>query len=335
MRSGSISLTTHSATFSTQGLRISGSIFAWSTPRVVRIFSRTLTPVLFGELIRYDGLGIDFHIPIGRRSTSSQMCRLIILFTCLCVGEIHISSAQEVFSNSLGMKLKLIPAGEFRMGSPKSEPHRRDHELQRLVTISRPFYLATTEVTQEQWKKVMGTEPWSERPYVREGNDYAASCISWTDATEFCRKLGSQEGRTYRLPTEAEWEYACRAGTKTAFSYGSDATKMTEYGWIGSNSFDIGQRYAHRVAQKKPNPFGLHDMHGNNWEWCSDWYSEPTSETTIEPGGPATGQKRVIRGGSWHGLAKLCRSASRFKRGPTSQLNDLGFRVALETKDPE
>lgn len=231
------------------------------------------------------------------------------------------------------MKLRRIPAGEFMMGSPESEPRRRDHERQRRVVIARPFYIATTEVTQSQWKAVMHTQPWSRRPYVREGENYPATYVSWNDAVAFCRKLSRLEQRTYRLPSEAEWEYACRAGTTTAFSYGADPEQLVAYGWIGSNTFDIGRRYAHRVARKKPNPWGLYDMHGNHWEWCSDWYSEPTADQDIVLGGPPLGKRRVIRGGSWHGLAALCRSASRFNRAPTAQLNDLGFRVVLEVQD--
>lgn len=252
----------------------------------------------------------------------------------MSVGELPAASERCLISNQLGMKLKLIPAGEFQMGSAETAIDRRSGETRRSIVLSQAFYLGTTEVTQGQWKHVMKTEPWLERVYSRAGQEFAATCISWEDANQFCQKLSILEGKTYRLPTEAEWEYACRANTSTSFSFGNDATDMPEYGWVGSNSFDIGERYAHRVARKKPNPWGLHDMHGNNWEWCADLYGIPSAKPASDPKGPDIGTRRVIRGGSWHGLATLCRSASRFKRAPEAKLNDLGFRVVLEDLDP-
>jgi len=241
-----------------------------------------------------------------------------VSFLCLCLLQSSFSSAEESLTNSLGMKLNRLPAGKFQMGSPPSEAKRRTDENQREVIIEHAFFMATTEVTQKQWTQLMETKPWSKGIYVGKRDDCAATFVSWEDANEFCRKLSFKEDRTYRLPTEAEWEFACRAGTETAFSFGGTDTSMKDFGWYGANTFDIGNRYAHPVAQKKPNAFGLFDMHGNNWEWCADKYRE------------VTGEKRVIRGGSWHGLASLCRSASRFKRNPDIRLNDLGFRVVLE-----
>ena len=232
------------------------------------------------------------------------------------------------------MEFVLIPPGEFLLGSPKTEERRRDHEQQRRVVISRPFYMATTEVTQQQWHSIMETTPWKGKRFVREDDDYAATYVNWKDATKFCRRFSEQDSQTYRLPTEAEWEYACRAGTNTAYSFGDDASLMSEHGWIGNNTFDVDRKYAQLVGRKKPNPFGLYDMHGNNWEWCADWYSEPDAEIVsekaiVDPRGPKDGTQRVIRGGSWHGLATLCRSASRFKRRPEMGGNDVGFRIVL------
>ncbi|MFM7921494.1 MAG: formylglycine-generating enzyme family protein, partial [Planctomycetaceae bacterium] len=191
--------------------------------------------------------------------------------------------------NTIGMKLLLIPAGTFTMGSPASEKDRFDDETQHQVTLTKPFYMGRTEVTQGQWKKVMGMEPWKGKEYVREGDDYPAVYVSWDDAVEFCKKLSAMEGKVYRLPTEAEWEYACRGGTKTAFSFGNDEAELGKYAWFDGNTWDINEKYAHRVAQKLPNPFGLYDMHGNVYEWCSDWYGDYPSTPLTDPRGPGSG----------------------------------------------
>jgi formylglycine-generating enzyme required for sulfatase activity len=159
--------------------------------------------------------------------------------------------------NTLGMKLLRIPAGTFTMGSPASEKHRYDGETRHQVTLSKPFYMGRTEVTQGEWKKVMWTEPLKGEDYVREGDDYPAVYVSWADAVAFCKTLSDMEGRTYRLPTEAEWESACRGGTRTAFSFGDDEADLEKHAWFFANAYDIKEKYAHRVAQKLPNPFGL------------------------------------------------------------------------------
>ena len=255
------------------------------------------------------------------------------LLTLLAFGLLRTAFALDEISNTVGMKLKPIPAGKFIMGSPKNEPRRRTDETERSVTISQPFYMSATEITQGQWKAVMKTTPWAEKSWVKEGDDYAAAYISWNDAREFCARLSQREGRKYRLPTEAEWEYACRAGSKTAFAFGSDASTITKHAWVGANAFDMDEKYAHRVGRKEANAFGLYDMHGNNWEWCGDWYSQPTAKAQVDPAGPDTGEKRVIRGGSWHGTPALCRSACRFKRDAEMRINDLGFRVVMEIEN--
>ena len=233
-------------------------------------------------------------------------------------------------TNSIGMKLKLMPAGEFLMGSPETEENRDDDEHQHRVRITKPFYLGVTEVTQGQWEAVMGTRPWSGETYVKEGSDYAASYVSWEDAVEFCKKLSSKEGTTYRLPTEAEWEYACRGGTTTVYHFGDDASRLGDYAWFDDNAHDVDEKYAHRVAQKKANPYGLHDMHGNLWEWCADWYDSDYYENspTDDPAGPTTGSSRVLRGGGWYDYPRGCRSAYRCLNSPGFRIYVLGFRVA-------
>ena len=233
-------------------------------------------------------------------------------------------------TNSIGMVLLPIPAGTFTMGSPASEKDRDDDETQHQVTLSRPFYMGRTEVTQGQWKKVMGTEPWKGEDYVQEGDDYPAVYISWDDAVAFCKKLSDMEGRTYRLPTEAEWEYACRGGTKTAFSFGNDKRDLGKYAWFIENTYAVNEGYAHPVAQKLPNPFGLHDMHGNVWEWCSDWYDDYPSTPLRDPQGPDSGSFRVLRGGSWYRGPSRVRCARRDVNSPEYGSGNGGFRLVLE-----
>jgi formylglycine-generating enzyme required for sulfatase activity len=176
----------------------------------------------------------------------------------------------------------------------------------------------------------MGTEPWKGETFVKEGDDYPAVYVSWDDAVEFCKKLSAMEGKVYRLPTEAEWEYACRGGTKTAFSFGDDKAELGKYAWFDGNADAIGEDYAHRVAQKLPNPFGLHDMHGNVWEWCSDWKDAYPSTPLTDPRGPSSGSSRVLRGGSWYDVPRFVRCAGRGSNAPGYRSYDVGFRLVLE-----
>jgi formylglycine-generating enzyme required for sulfatase activity len=228
------------------------------------------------------------------------------------------------------MKLTLIPAGEFLMGSPASGSDAEDDEKpQHLVKITKPFYMAVHEVTQQQYEKVMGTRPWEGEEYVKEGPDYPAVYVNHDDAVEFCRRLSKQEGVEYRLPTEAEWEYACRAGTTTAYSFGDDEAKLGQYAWYEKNAWDIGEEYAHRIGQKLPNRWGLYDMHGNVWEWCHDWYGSYGSEKVVsDPLGPVQGEYRVLRGGSFGSPPSLVRSAYRSYNFPVTRHSYLGFRAA-------
>jgi formylglycine-generating enzyme required for sulfatase activity len=203
-------------------------------------------------------------------------------------------------------------------------PERPQHR----VRLTKGFFMAATEVTQAQWKAVMGTEPWRWW-HAGKSSDAPASRLSWNDAREFCRKLSSKVGKHVRLPTEAEWEYACRAGSTTAYCFGDDVGKLGEYAWYWANAAEVGEEYPHRVAQKKPNAWGLYDMHGNVCEWCEDWYGEDyyKNSPAADPKGPATGYERVQRGGSWCDVRVSCRSAARVKRPPTYMYPEFGFRV--------
>ena len=230
--------------------------------------------------------------------------------------------------NSVGMMLLPIPAGEFQMGSPDSDRDADpDEKPQHLVKITKPFYLGVYEVTQGQYEKVMGSRPWQGYQYVKEASDYPAVHVIHDDAVEFCRKLSKREGVEYRLPTEAEWEYACRAGTTTDYSFGNDASRLGQYAWYQKNTWGADEKYAHRVGRKLPNPWGLYDIHGNVWEWCQTWYSDYPNGVLIDPTGPSSGSSRVSRGGCWNYDSSICRSAFRLKFTPDDRGSYLGFRV--------
>jgi formylglycine-generating enzyme required for sulfatase activity len=227
-------------------------------------------------------------------------------------------------TNSIGMKLRLIPAGEFMMGSPATESGRSDNETQHRVTLTKPFYLGVTEVTQEQYQKVMVTNPSKVK-----GPQNPVERVNWAEAVEFCGKLSAMPaektaGHVYRLPTEAEWEYACRSGTATAYGFGDDASRLGDYGWFEGNS----DSRTHPVGEKKPNAWGLYDMHGNVWEWCQDRYGDYPSGSATDPTGATSDLYRVRRGGGWYGNAGYCRSAGRGRGdSPEGRYDRLGFRV--------
>jgi sulfatase modifying factor 1 len=244
--------------------------------------------------------------------------------------------ARAPIANRIGMKLKLIPAGTFMMGSPETEKNRGDGEHQHEVTISKAFYIQTTEVTQRQWRAVMGTEPWKGQElskYVKEGPNYPVAYISWDAAVAYCKILSQAVGKTYRLPTEAEWEYACRAGTPTAWSFGDDEKALGDYAWYKENASDIvSEQYAHQVGLKKPNAFGLYDMHGNVYEWCHDYYGGEYYKQSPEkdPTGPTSGSFPVLRGGAWLASTRDTRSARRDRGGAGGRRDSYGFRLVRE-----
>jgi formylglycine-generating enzyme len=279
--------------------------------------------------------------------------------------------AEKALTNSVDMKLVLIPAGKFQMGSPAAEDEREDMELRHEVTISKSFYMGVYEVTQAQFAKVVGDpqEGGKRNPLNRGarfnadrggGADHPMENVEWEHAVEFCKKLSAlpdekKAGRTYRLPTEAEWEYACRAGTTTPFHFGKS---------LSSKEANFNGNYPHggaakgpylrktaKVGSYKPNAWGLYDMHGNVQEWCSDYYDPDYYKNSpkADPLGPdkgvmPTGYKtrntpgvgqyyRVIRGGSWLDEARACRSAYRFRAMPNEPYQLIGFRVVCEVKE--
>ena len=227
----------------------------------------------------------------------------------------------QVITNSIGMNMAYIPPGKFIMGSPSGEQNRHYDEYPHAVRLTRPFRISTTEVTQAQWAAVMDIN----RSNFK-GDNLPAEKVSWRDAVAFCEKLSQKEGRTYRLPSEAEWEYACRAGTTGPFA---GTGHLDEMGWYEANS----EEKTHPVAAKKPNAWDLYDMHGSVSEWCSDIYSPdyPKDEAT-DPTGPSEGTYRVIRGGSWGHFATSCRCAARNSAPPSYQLKETGFRVVMEIR---
>jgi formylglycine-generating enzyme required for sulfatase activity len=233
-----------------------------------------------------------------------------------------IAPSGKSFTNSIGMKFMLLRAGTFMMGSPSNEPGRDNDERQHRVTISKPFYMQTTEVTQGQWREVMRNNP---SHFKNCGDDCPVEEVSWNDVQQFVRKLNQREGANkYRLPTEAEWEYACRAGNTTKFCFGDSDGQLGEYAWYNSNS----SWETHSVGQKKPNAWGFYDMHGNVWEWCQDWKGDYPSGHVTDPTGLSSGSYRVDRGGSWGSYAGGCRSADRSSYDPGGRFGSLGFRLA-------
>jgi len=270
------------------------------------------------------------------------------------------------------MKLTLIPAGQFTMGSEQAERLKAAEEYKRLahsdkpvaalvglfgdegpqreVKITKPFYMAIYEVTQAQWTAIMGTTVVQQRdkagpswPLVGQGDNYPMYYVSWEEAAEFCRRLSHKTGKMVRLPTEAEWEYACRAGTKTPFSFGDDYADLHKYCNYcdRSNTLDVPYRdEAHSdghdktapVGSLKPNGYGLYDTHGNVGEWCLDWYADSYSTAqTEDPTGPASGRSHILRGGSWSSHPAQCRSAYRSVIPPDGVIHSIvsGFRVVV------
>jgi formylglycine-generating enzyme required for sulfatase activity len=206
------------------------------------------------------------------------------------------------------------------MGSPKKEEKRDEKEIQHNVTLSRGFYLGACTVTQEQWRAVMKENP----SRFKGAKKLPVENVTWDECQDFLKKMGDADGRAYRLPTEAEWEYACRAGSTGLYCFGSDQKLLRFYAWYADNA----NEKTHPVGEKKPNRWGLYDMHGNIWEWCADWYGNYPPRAVIDPKGPETGTNRVLRGGSFHSPALFLRSAIRGYFAPSQRGLNIGFRAA-------
>jgi len=265
----------------------------------------------------------------------------LLLFGLLFVGILAGGCSQareETFTNSIGMEFVLIPAGKF-----KTPWHKNDFGeiVYREVTISKPFYLGKYEVTQEQWVAVMG-----DNPSVFKGRTNPVDYVSWEDASAFIQKLNKKEGvKKYRLPTDAEWEHAARAGTDTEWFFGKDPADLGKYAWFSENC----QGTTHPVGKKNPNPWGLYDIYGNvcewvqdwyerEWEWVQmwDWYEEDEKEgwaAVTDPTGPASGSDRVSRGGSWVSTVEGCLADLRDEHTPDFRDYTLGFRLAFSPSE--
>jgi len=240
----------------------------------------------------------------------------------------HTTEPQETLTNDFGMTFVLIQPGTFVMGSPEGETGRYSDEVQHNVTLTQKYYLQTTEITQGQWKAVMGSNP---SYFSSCGDDCPVEHVSWEDAQEFIEKLNLHENvNRYRLPTEAQWEYAARAGSTTALANGNLAvtgcsldTNLNAIGWYCGNADKT-----HQVAQKQPNAWGLYDMHGNVSEWCQDLYGSYPDISVTDPGGASSGLNRVRRGGSWRNNARSCRSAGHGRSRLGYRSDDLGLRLS-------
>ena len=257
---------------------------------------------------------------------------IMIIFPC------HSTRALEkIIHNSIDMEFVLIPAGKYVMGTPSHEPYRSETEVQHEVTISSPFYMQSTEVTLKQWRTIMGERVFGK---IKGPDNVPVAKVSWYDCIEFLKGLNALGQWSYRLPTEAEWEYACRAGSTAAFSWGDGIDcRMAMY----SNNTVKSRQCIDYVKSKglpgngpapvksyNSNDWGLYDMHGNVWEWCWDWFGEYGTKHQVDPAGPESGTHKIRRGGSWFGDMHLCRSANRNYGHPASRYRTTGFRVVLK-----
>ncbi len=281
-----------------------------------------------------------------------------VLFVCLAIIGVHASTRAEPpkqISPLPGMTFVYIPAGSFAMGSPPDEKGREEDETLHQVTLSQGFYMQATELTVSQWRAfvedtgyqstaletgcmVLEDGEWEvgkgydwRNPGFLQEDDHPVTCVSWEDAQAFAAWLSEKAEGAFRLPTEAEWEYACRAGTDTRFSWGNKAD---------CDKANFGNSWTNECGRKEPlrtvktgtypaNPWGLYDMHGNTWEWTGDWFAEYPEGPAIDPAGPERGERRAVRGGSWWSYSRYCRSASRVRNSPDQAFQTLGFRLVM------
>lgn len=260
-----------------------------------------------------------------------------LLVLCLCGMVFGLAPAPQPknFTNSIGMKFVWIPAGNYMMGSPKEEKTRGADETQHKVTLTKGFYMGVYTVTQEQWKAVMDENP----SYFQGINNpkgeknLPVESVSWDDCQNFIKKLREKDKKPYRLPSEAEWEYACRAGTTTPFHFG-ETLSTDQANYDGTAIYGNGKKGVNRmiptsVGSFPPNAWGLCDMHGNVWQWCKDRYGDYPNKDLVDPVGPDSGDRRVLRGGAWADDPEYCRSARRKKHAPGYSGEYVGFRLCF------
>ncbi len=267
------------------------------------------------------------HLPIlaQKPETTTHFVNIVPVFP----GKDDLDPNPPRFTNSLGMKFVWIRPGTFLMGSPKDEADRDDDEVQHKVRLTRGFYMGIHLVTQEQWQAVTGNNP----SRFKGEKNLPVDSVSWDDCQEFIRKLRAKDRKPYRLPSEAEWEFACRAGTTTPFHFGKTiSTDQANYN--GNCTYGSGKKGVYRekttpVGSFPANAWGLHDMHGNLFEWCQDWYGDYSQKDVVDPQGPEKGEVRVLRGGSWHRNPLYCRSAYRIGNEPGYRIGICGCRLCF------
>ncbi len=282
------------------------------------------------------------HVQVRRKKAFLTLLPLFLALTVVVFPEAACHAQEKKRVNSLGMEFVLIPAGMFVMGSPIDEVHRGASEVQHPVTITRSFYMQTTEVTVDQWRAVMGRRFIAKK---KGSGDMPVVKVSWYDCKKFIRKLSLMTGDIYALPTEAQWEYAARAGSKTAYFWGDqiDCTRamfannpMKYDACVFANrSSGVDPGEPQPVKRYPPNAWGLYDMHGNVWEWCEDLFDRYDAVSVVDPCETESGKDRVRRGGSWFGPGYSCRSANRAFGHPMSRLQNTGFRLVILLPDQQ
>ena len=274
------------------------------------------------------------HLHVRRKNAHLNRLLLILALSFLYDPAVASDAQEKKVVNSLGMEFVLIPAGTFIMGSPIDEVNRGASEVQHQVTITRPFYMQTTEVTVDEWRAVMGRRFFARK---KGAGDMPVVKVSWHDCKKFIRKLNVMTGDLYALPTEAQWEYAARAGTETAYFWGGQidctramfANNAKKYNaCVSANrSSTLDPDGPAPVKRYAPNAWGLFDMHGNVWEWCEDHYDRYAVVSVVDPSETESGKDRIRRGGSWYGPGYSCRSANRAFGHAMSRLQNTGFRL--------
>lgn len=269
---------------------------------------------------------------VERRGPARSAWRWLLVVACGALAAVRLSAAPPertvVLAEGVTLRFVWIAPGSYQRGSDPAEAGRdRDEGPRHTVTLTRGFHLGVHEVTQAQWVVVMGENPAAFRRGA-EAPQRPVESVSWEDCQRFLARLNARGPGRFRLPTEAEWEYAARAGTTTRFPWGNDPKEWETHthAWANSRSYAI----THPVGAKPPNAWGLHDMHGNVWEWCSDWYGPYAEGAQRDPAGPAVGKEKVFRGGSWFDFPVSLRSANRHRHVTDERYPAIGLRLVWE-----